>query len=124
MNILLLGSGGREHAFAWKLSQSGNLGKLYIAPGNAGTAQCGENVLLNPLDFESVLAFCRDINIALVLPGNEDPLVAGIVDFIKPQSIAVVTYWKFTIKSHFAKNHSLRKKKSNCQSRYTSTQIN
>ena len=89
MNILLLGSGGREHAFAWKLSQSGNPGKLYIAPGNAGTALCGENVQLNPLDFETVLAFCRDKNIALILPGNEDPLVAGIVDFMTPYGIAV-----------------------------------
>ncbi|MFN5217140.1 MAG: phosphoribosylamine--glycine ligase [Sphingomonadales bacterium] len=89
MNILLLGSGGREHAFAWKLSQSGNTGKLYIAPGNAGTAQCGENVNLNPLDFNAVLAFCQDKNIALILPGNEDPLVAGIVDFMKPHGIAV-----------------------------------
>ena len=89
MNILLLGSGGREHAFAWKLSQSGNPGKLYIAPGNAGTALCGENVQLNPLDFETVLAFCRDKNIALILPGNEEPLVAGIVDFMTPYGIAV-----------------------------------
>ncbi|NBP05264.1 MAG: phosphoribosylamine--glycine ligase, partial [Bacteroidetes bacterium] len=89
MNILLLGSGGREHAFAWKLSQSGNPGKLYIAPGNAGTAQCGENVTVNPLDFEAVLVFCQNNNVSLILPGNEDPLVAGIVDFMRPHGIAV-----------------------------------
>jgi phosphoribosylamine--glycine ligase len=86
MNILLLGSGGREHAFAWKLSQSPKLGKLYIAPGNAGTAQHGENVDLNPQDFEAVLAFCNLHQIDLVLPGNEDPLVAGITDFIRNKS--------------------------------------
>jgi phosphoribosylamine--glycine ligase len=89
MNILLLGSGGREHAFAWKLSQCANLGNLYIAPGNAGTAQCGENIDLNPLDFDAVLAFCHEKKIDLVLPGNEDPLVAGIVDFMQAHGIAV-----------------------------------
>lgn len=86
MNILLLGSGGREHAFAWKLSQSPLLGKLYIAPGNAGTAMHGTNVTLNPLDFEAVFQFCLENSIDLVLPGNEDPLVAGIVDFISEKS--------------------------------------
>jgi phosphoribosylamine--glycine ligase len=63
MNILLLGSGGREHAFAWKLSQSGNPGKLYIAPGNAGTAQCGENVSLNPLDLKAFPSSCPETKI-------------------------------------------------------------
>lgn len=82
MKILLLGSGGREHAFAWKLSQSPDLDKLYIAPGNAGTAQHGENVALNPLDFDAVLSFAQAHDIDLIIPGNEDPLVAGIVDFI------------------------------------------
>lgn len=86
MNILLLGSGGREHAFAWKLSQSPLLEKLYIAPGNAGTAMHGTNVNLNPLDFDAVLQFCLENKIDLVLPGNEDPLVAGIVDFISEKS--------------------------------------
>ena len=92
MNILLLGSGGREHAFAWKLSQSPELGKLYIAPGNAGTALHGENVALNPLDFDAVLSFALSHHIDLILPGNEDPLVAGIADFIREKtggSIAV-----------------------------------
>ena len=92
MNILLLGSGGREHAFAWKLSQSPELGKLYIAPGNAGTALHGENVALNPLDFDAVLSFALIHHIDLILPGNEDPLVAGIADFIREKtggSIAV-----------------------------------
>jgi len=82
-NILLLGSGGRECAFAWKLKQSPLCGQLYIAPGNAGTAQYGQNVSLNPLDFEAVKAFCQEKEITLLLPGSEDALVAGIADFFK-----------------------------------------
>lgn len=83
MNILLLGSGGREHAFALAISQSPNCSHLYIAPGNAGTAQCGTNVSLNLQDFEAVGQFCIDHKIELVVPGNEDPLVAGITDALE-----------------------------------------
>ncbi len=81
MNVLILGSGGREHAFAWKLSQSKNLQNLYIAPGNAGTANCGTNVNISVTDFDSIknLVWEKDIN--LVLVGPEDPLVKGIHDF-------------------------------------------
>jgi phosphoribosylamine--glycine ligase len=82
-NILLLGSGGRECALAWKLSQSPLCKKLYIAPGNGGTGSYGENVALSPLDFEAVKKFCLDQHIDILLPGNEDPLVAGIWDFFK-----------------------------------------
>jgi phosphoribosylamine--glycine ligase len=89
MKILLLGSGGREHAFAWKLSQCPEVSSLYIAPGNAGTAMCGENVQLNPLDLDAVLLFCKNHEIDLILPGNEDPLVAGIADYMQPHGIAV-----------------------------------
>ncbi|MBL7812026.1 MAG: phosphoribosylamine--glycine ligase [Bacteroidetes bacterium] len=89
MILLLLGSGGREHAFAWKLSQSPLLTKLYIAPGNSGTAQCGENVALNPLDFEAIQKFVAEHKVDLVLPGNEDPLVAGIADALGNAGIAV-----------------------------------
>lgn len=85
----MLGSGGREHAFAWKLSQCPEVSSLYIAPGNAGTAMCGENVQLNPLDFDAVLLFCKNHEIDLILPGNEDPLVAGIADYMQPHGIAV-----------------------------------
>jgi len=81
MHILLLGSGGREHALAWKLAQSSHCTRLFIAPGNAGTARCGLNVDLNPLDFESVKAFCTRENIGMVVVGPEEPLVRGIVDF-------------------------------------------
>lgn len=82
-NILLLGSGGRECAFAWKLSQSPFCQNLYIAPGNAGTLAYGQNVALNPMDFEAVKSFCLEQEITLLLPGSEDPLVAGIADFFK-----------------------------------------
>lgn len=79
--ILLLGSGGRESALAWKLSQSDRLEKLYIAPGNGGTLQYGENVGLSPLDFEAIKEFVVSNGINMVVVGNEDPLVAGIFDY-------------------------------------------
>lgn len=81
MNILLLGSGGREHALAWKLIQSSLCTGLFIAPGNAGTAQCGTNVDLSPTDFESIKKFCGKEKIGMVIVGPEEPLVKGIVDF-------------------------------------------
>ena len=83
MNVLLLGSGGREHAFAHFIAQSNQLDKLFIAPGNAGTSKVGQNVSLNPLDFDAVWDFCIKNSIQLLVPGNEDPLVNGIVDFIQ-----------------------------------------
>ncbi len=83
MNVLLLGSGGREHAFAIKMAESNRLDQLYIAPGNAGTANFGINVNLNPTDVASVYNFCKEYQIDLVVPGNEDPLVAGITDYIE-----------------------------------------
>jgi phosphoribosylamine--glycine ligase len=83
VNVLLLGSGGREHAFAMKMAESDRLDQLYIAPGNAGTANFGINVNLNPTDVASVYNFCKEYQIALVVPGNEDPLVAGITDYIE-----------------------------------------
>ncbi len=79
--ILLLGSGGRECAIAWKLSQSELLDSLYIAPGNAGTAQYGTNVPLSPMDFEAVGKFAAEAGITMLVVGNEDPLVAGITDY-------------------------------------------
>ncbi len=81
--ILLLGSGGRESALAWKMSQSHLLEKLYIAPGNGGTAQYGENVRLSPLDFDAIKAFVTNNEVNMVVVGNEDPLVAGIYDYFK-----------------------------------------
>lgn len=81
MNILLLGSGGRESAFAWKISQSELCSKLIIAPGNGGTAAYGKNVILNPNNFEAVKALVLKENIELVVVGPEEPLVNGIHDF-------------------------------------------
>ncbi|MDO4462212.1 MAG: phosphoribosylamine--glycine ligase [Bacteroidia bacterium] len=83
MNILLIGSGGRECAFAWKMSQSSKLDKLYIAPGNAGTGAYGENVALNPNDHAAVCAFILDKKIDMVVVGPEEPLVKGLQDAIK-----------------------------------------
>ena len=83
MKILLLGSGGREHALAWKLEQSLSCKRLYIAPGNAGTALHGENVTLDILDFEEVEYFCKVAKIDLIIVGPEQPLVEGIVDHFK-----------------------------------------
>ncbi len=81
MNVLLLGSGGREHAFAWKLAQSKKLSKLFIAPGNAGTALCGTNVQMSATDFPAIRNFVLSHEIKMVVVGPEDPLVKGIHDF-------------------------------------------
>lgn len=80
MKILLLGSGGREHALAWKISQSNKCEKLFIAPGNAGTANAGENVAIKADDFEAVKTFVLENGINMVVVGPEDPLVKGIYD--------------------------------------------
>ncbi len=82
MNILLLGSGGREHALAWKMNQSHHCDQLFIAPGNPGTATCGTNVQLNINDFENIKDFIIANNIALLVVGPEEPLVNGIYDFM------------------------------------------
>jgi len=83
MKILLLGSGGREHALAWKIAQSEKCEKLYIAPGNGGTGNCGENVSMKADDFEAIKQFCVDKAIDMVVVGPEDPLVKGIYDNLK-----------------------------------------
>ncbi|MFN3315511.1 MAG: phosphoribosylamine--glycine ligase [Raineya sp.] len=83
MNILILGSGGREHTFAWKIKQSPLCKKIYVATGNAGTSQIAENVAISPLDFPAIANFCKEKNIDLLIVGNEDPLVAGIRDFFQ-----------------------------------------
>lgn len=89
MNILILGSGGREHAFAWKLSQSPNCDNLYIAPGNAGTSQIGTNLEIDIMDFEQVLKVVEKFDIEILLVGPEAPLVAGITDFFKAEKPSV-----------------------------------
>ena len=82
MNILLIGSGGREHAFAWKIRQSNKIKKLYIAPGNAGTANLGENIKINPLNFNEVKKTIIQKSIQMIVVGPEIPLVNGLHDFI------------------------------------------
>ena len=83
MNILILGNGAREHAFAWKISRSKLLTKLFIAPGNAGTLQFGENIDISVNDFNAIKKVCIQQNIEMVFVGPEDPLVNGIYDFFK-----------------------------------------
>lgn len=83
MNILLLGSGGREHAFAWKMTQSTLCTQLFVAPGNAGTAKIATNIAVNPNDFETIKQFVLVNTIKMVVVGPEDPLVNGIYDFFK-----------------------------------------
>ena len=83
MRILLLGSGGREHALAWKIAQSKKVEKLFIAPGNAGTSACGENVSIKADDFEALKQFAADNGVDMVVVGPEDPLVKGIYDDFK-----------------------------------------
>ena len=86
MTILLLGSGGREHALAWKMLQSDKCSKLFVAPGNAGTSQIAINVSLNILDFEAIKVFSLQEKVNMVVVGPEDPLVMGIYDFFKNDS--------------------------------------
>lgn len=94
MKVLLLGSGGREHAMAWKIAQSPRVKKLYIAPGNAGTATVGENVNIKATDFEALKVFALEREVNMIVVGPEDPLVQGIFDFFKGdialQHIAII----------------------------------
>ena len=94
MNILLLGSGGREHALAWKIAQSPKVDKLYIAPGNAGTKEVGENVNIAVCDFDAIADFVLANNVSMVVVGPEDPLVKGVYDYFaadeRLKNIAVI----------------------------------
>ncbi len=81
MNILILGSGGREHAFAYKLVESTKINNLFVAPGNAGTSQIATNIAINPLDFNEVKSAVINNDINMVIVGSEAPLVNGIHDF-------------------------------------------
>ena len=90
MTILLLGSGGREHAFAWKMTQSPLCEKLFVAPGNAGTSTIATNVAMSPTDFDAIKAFVIQENVKMVVVGPEDPLVKGIYDFFKQDDVLLV----------------------------------
>jgi len=91
MNILLLGSGGREHAFAWKIAQSTDCTHLYVAPGNAGTAEIAINIPLSIVDFEGIRDFIITSSIDLVVVGPEEPLVKGLVDYLQNQPATAST---------------------------------
>ncbi|UKJ07975.1 phosphoribosylamine--glycine ligase [Solitalea lacus] len=119
MNILLLGSGGREHAFAWKISQSKQCSQLFIAPGNAGTASCGQNVAIKATDFEGIKTFVLQNEIKLVVVGPEEPLVKGIHDFfladeqlklipvIGPQKLGATLEGSKDFSKQFMKRHNI-----------------
>ncbi|MGB4076369.1 MAG: phosphoribosylamine--glycine ligase, partial [Minisyncoccia bacterium] len=89
MRVLVLGGGGREHALSWKIAQSPLVEKIYVAPGNAGTAKVGENVPLDVKDHAQVVQFCRENNVSLVVVGPDDLLAEGIVDFLEQEKILV-----------------------------------
>ncbi|MBU1084335.1 MAG: phosphoribosylamine--glycine ligase [Candidatus Omnitrophota bacterium] len=89
MNILVIGSGGREHAICWKLRQSGKVKKLYCAPGNGGTSLCAENVDINTEDHKEIILFCKDKNVSHVVVGPEAPLAIGITDDLEKEGISV-----------------------------------
>lgn len=114
MNVLIIGSGGREHALAWKMAQSPRLTKLYIAPGNGGTNACGENVPMDVAEHESVLRFCVEKQIDLVIVGPEVPLSEGLVDslsdggircFGPKQAAAQIEASKVFAKDFMARHH-------------------
>src|SRR3990172_12689020 len=88
MNVLLIGSGAREHAIAWKLRQSSRLNALFAAPGNPGTAELATNLDLLDGDFDAIVRACREHEVDLVVVGSEDPLAAGLVDRLAVEGIA------------------------------------
>ena len=88
MKVLIIGSGGREHALAWAISKSPELTKLYVAPGNPGTAEIAENIPLRALDSQGIVEFSLKNKVDLVIPGPEAPLVAGIADALAAVGIA------------------------------------
>lgn len=88
MNVLIVGNGAREHALGWKLRQSPRLTDLFVAPGNAGTAQVATNLDLNPMDFDAIARACDEHRIELVVIGPEDPLAGGLVDFLRGRGVA------------------------------------
>lgn len=89
MDVLVIGSGAREHALAWKLKQSPRVGKIYIAPGNGGTALIGENVAIGVMEFEALVKFAKEKKIGLTIPGPDDAFVGGIVDVFQSQGLRV-----------------------------------
>ena len=108
MNILLLGSGGREHALAWKIAQSPKVDKLFIAPGNAGTKEVGENINIKVTDFDAIAEFVLANGVSMVVVGPEDPLVKGVYDYFQAderlKEIAVIGPTKAAAELEGSKN--------------------
>ena len=127
MKLLLLGSGGREHALAWKIAQSPKIEKLYIAPGNAGTSNVGENVAIKADDFTAIREFVVKNNIDMVVVGPEDPLVKGIYDYFKkdealknipvigPSKAGAVLEGSKEFAKGFMQRHNIRLQKYHCR---------
>jgi phosphoribosylamine--glycine ligase len=92
MNILVIGSGGREHSLAWKAAQSPDAGEVFVAPGNAGTAREPglQNVAIDPLDFAALADFAEANAVGLTIVGPEAPLVAGVVDFFRARGLGLL----------------------------------
>lgn len=88
-SVLIIGSGGREHALGWKLKQSSHVGKIYFAPGNAGTATLGKNIAISPLEIGKLLVFALQNNIDLTVVGGDDPLAAGVVNRFQEKKLAI-----------------------------------
>jgi len=89
MNILIIGSGGREHALGWKIKQSPLVSKIYFAPGNPGTKKIGENIAIEPTDIKGLLSFAKSKKIDLTVVGPETPLVMGITDVFKKEKLKI-----------------------------------
>jgi phosphoribosylamine--glycine ligase len=89
MKVLVIGSGGREHALVWKIAQSDKVDRIFCAPGNPGTAEIGENVNISPLDFDKLVTFVKENDIDLTVAGPEDPLVEGIVDYFNEEGLKI-----------------------------------
>ena len=89
VNILIIGSAGREHALGWKLKQSPKVEKIYFAPGNAGTAQIGENIPIGAMDFSALIEFAKKEKIYLTVCSTDDPLAAGIADAFRAQGLKI-----------------------------------
>lgn len=106
MNVLVLGGGGREHALAWKISQSPLVQKVFIAPGNAGTLEMGENIVLDTHNHEAVAALCRERNIELVVVGPDDLLASGIVDSLRKENILVFGPTKAAAEIEWSKSYA------------------
>src|SRR3989344_4567222 len=89
-NVLIIGSGGREHAIAWKLSQSSRIGKLFVAPGNGGTRQVAENVGIDATDIDGLVRFAVSNDIGLTVVGPDDPLALGVVDAFQARGLRIL----------------------------------